>query len=50
MSGLRVADVGCFSGGLSLYMARRNAETVYAVDELEAHLAQCAYLSDALEL
>lgn len=41
---LRVADVGCFTGGLSLLMAHRGAEVVYAVDEIPQHLAQCAFL------
>jgi SAM-dependent methyltransferase len=45
LDGMRVADVGCFTGGLSLLMAHRGAEVVYAVDEIPEHLAQCTYLS-----
>ncbi len=45
LDGMRVADVGCFTGGLSLLMAHRGAEVVYAVDEIPEHLAQCAYLA-----
>lgn len=45
LDGLRVADVGCFTGGLSLLMAHRGAETVYAVDEIPEHLAQCALVA-----
>jgi SAM-dependent methyltransferase len=46
LRGLRVADVGCFTGGLALLMAHRGAETVYAVDEIPQHLAQCAFLAE----
>jgi SAM-dependent methyltransferase len=44
LDGLRVADVGCFTGGLSLLLAHRGAEVVFAVDEIPEHLAQCAFL------
>jgi SAM-dependent methyltransferase len=44
LDGMRVADVGCFTGGLSLLMAHRGAEVVYAVDEIPEHLAQCEFL------
>jgi SAM-dependent methyltransferase len=46
LSGLAVADVGCFTGGLSLYMASRGPTQVYAIDEIPEHLAQCAYMSE----
>src|SRR5579862_2778565 len=46
LEGMRVADVGCFTGGLSLLMAHRGAAIVYAVDEIPQHLAQCAFLAD----
>jgi SAM-dependent methyltransferase len=42
---MTVADVGCFTGGLSLLMASLGAARVIAVDEVPAHLAQCSYLS-----
>ncbi|MDP8958367.1 MAG: class I SAM-dependent methyltransferase [Actinomycetota bacterium] len=48
--GSRVADVGCFTGGLSLLMAARRAETVYAVDEIPEHVEQCAFLADAFRM
>ena len=45
LSGLRVADVGCFTGGLSLLMASRGAAEVHAVDEIPEHLEQAAFLA-----
>jgi SAM-dependent methyltransferase len=45
LDGMRVADVGCFTGGLSLLMAERGASVVYAVDEVPEHLAQCKFLT-----
>ena len=44
-----VADVGCFTGGLSLFLATRNPSIVYAVDELPDHLAQCSYLAEVFQ-
>jgi SAM-dependent methyltransferase len=44
LDGMRVADVGCFTGGLSLVIAARGAGVVYAVDEIPEHLAQCELL------
>lgn len=41
LNDLVVADVGCFSGGLSLLMAQRNARQVFAIDELPRHVEQC---------
>lgn len=46
LGGMTVADVGCFSGGLSLYMAARNPAVVHAVDEVPAHLDQCDFLAE----
>ncbi len=46
LDGLCVADVGCFTGGLSLLMAHRGATIVHAVDEIPEHLAQCAFLAE----
>ena len=48
LDGLALADVGCFSGGLSLLAAQRGARVVYAVDEIPEHLEQCRVLVDAL--
>jgi SAM-dependent methyltransferase len=45
LDGMCVADVGCFTGGLSLLMAHRGAGVVYAVDEIPEHLAQCIFLA-----
>jgi SAM-dependent methyltransferase len=50
LTGQVVADVGCFTGGLSLYLAARNPSVVYAVDELPGHLAQCAYLAEVFQM
>jgi len=41
-----VADVGCFTGGLSLYLAARNPRLLYAVDEIPEHVQQCAFLAE----
>jgi len=46
MEGLRVADIGSFTGGLSLLVAHRGAAEVVAVDEIPEHIAQCAYLCE----
>jgi SAM-dependent methyltransferase len=50
LTGQAVADVGCFTGGLTLYLAARNPSVVYAVDELPDHLAQCAYLAEVFQM
>jgi SAM-dependent methyltransferase len=50
LDGLRVADVGCFTGGISLLMAERGAEVVYAVDEIPEHLDQCAFVASAFDI
>lgn len=49
LTGQTVADVGCFTGGLSLLMAARGATKVYAVDELPDHLAQCNYMAEVFK-
>jgi SAM-dependent methyltransferase len=46
LTGRIVADIGCFTGGLSLYLAARNPSLVYAVDEIPQHLRQCACLAE----
>ena len=43
---LRVADIGCYTGGLSLLLAHRGAAQVLAVDEIPEHVAQCSYLCE----
>lgn len=50
LTGLRVADVGAFSGGISALLAGRNADTVYAVDELPGHARQAEVVVDAFGL
>jgi SAM-dependent methyltransferase len=45
LSGMTVADIGCFTGGISMLMASRGASRVIAVDEVPAHLAQCSFVS-----
>jgi SAM-dependent methyltransferase len=47
LSGMRVADVGAFTGGISALMAGRGAEIVYAVDELPGHAEQARVVADA---
>ncbi|KAA3447139.1 hypothetical protein C7I87_28190 [Mesorhizobium sp. SARCC-RB16n] len=49
LDGMRVADIGCFTGGLSLLMAHRGAEVVYALDEIPEHLAQCEFLASTFD-
>ena len=46
LSGMRVADVGCYTGGLSLIMSARGPSVVYAVDEVGEHLDQAVFLAD----
>jgi 2-polyprenyl-3-methyl-5-hydroxy-6-metoxy-1,4-benzoquinol methylase len=50
LTGKRVADVGAFTGGLSVLLAARGAEQVAAVDELGDHLEQCRLVADAFGL
>ncbi len=46
LTGKVVADVGAFTGGLSLLMASRGATVVHAVDEVPEHLDQCRLLAE----
>ena len=50
LTGLRVADVGCFTGGLSAIAASRAAEKVYAIDEVPEHLEQCKFVAEVFGL
>lgn len=50
LKGLRVADVGAYTGGVALLLAARGAEKVYAVDEIPAHVAQCAFVAEAFQM
>jgi len=50
LSGLRTADVGAYTGGISAIMASRGAEVVYSVDELPEHGRQAACVADAFGL
>lgn len=47
LRGLVVADVGCFTGGVTALLAHRGAEKVVAVDEVASHLEQCRVVVDA---
>jgi len=50
LDGLKVADVGCFSGALTALLAARGAGVVYAIDEVSEHLRQCQIVVRAFEL
>lgn len=50
LTGKQAADVGCFTGGLSVLLAARGAERVAAIDELPEHLDQCKLIADAYGL
>ena len=50
LDGMRVADIGCYTGGISVLMAERGAETVYAVDEISEHVDQCRFVAETLRL
>src|SRR5277367_4066225 len=45
-----VADVGCYSGGLTAVLASRGAERVYAIDEVIPNLRQCEIVCRAFGL
>jgi 2-polyprenyl-3-methyl-5-hydroxy-6-metoxy-1,4-benzoquinol methylase len=47
LDGKHVADIGCFTGGLSVLMAARGAASVAAVDEVPEHLEQCDLVAGA---
>ena len=49
LKGIRAADIGCFTGGISLILAHRGAEDVLAVDEVPEHVEQCAYVAEVFE-
>ena len=46
LDGYSVADIGCFTGGLTLLMAARQPKVVYAIDEIAEHIDQCKFLCD----
>lgn len=50
LRGGSAADVGCFTGGLTLYMAAHGAASIYAIDEIPTHLEQCRLVVDAFEV
>jgi 2-polyprenyl-3-methyl-5-hydroxy-6-metoxy-1,4-benzoquinol methylase len=50
LTGKAVADVGAFTGGLSLLLAGRGASVVHAVDEVPEHLEQCRLLAEAFDV
>lgn len=46
IDGQRVADIGCYTGGVALYLAHIGAAQVYAIDEVVGNLDQCRYLAE----
>lgn len=50
LEGLNVADVGCFSGGVSAILAARRAESVIAIDEIPEHVEQLRIVKNAFLL
>ncbi|MDI6822388.1 MAG: methyltransferase domain-containing protein [Actinomycetota bacterium] len=47
--GLSLADVGCFTGGLTLLMAARDPKVIYAIDEIPEHIHQCEFLCEVFK-
>jgi SAM-dependent methyltransferase len=47
---LRIADVGCFSGGITKILAERNAKIVFSIDEIPEHVEQCKLVKEAFGL
>lgn len=50
LTGRSVADIGAFTGGLSMVLASRGATVVHAVDEVPEHLAQCALMAEVFHV
>lgn len=50
LEGLTVADVGCFSGGVSAILAARRAKSIIAIDEIPEHAEQCRIVKNAFSL
>lgn len=50
MNGLTVADVGCYSGGISMIMASREAEKIFSIDEIKERLEQCKFMSELFKI
>lgn len=48
--GMHAADVGCFTGGLTMLIASRGAAQVYAVDEVPAHLDQARFVGETFNV
>jgi len=49
LTGLNVADVGCYTGGIAALFASRGGNVV-AIDELASHTDQCALLAEVFGL
>jgi SAM-dependent methyltransferase len=45
-----VADVGCYSGGITAVLAARQPDKVYAIDEIAPNLKQCEIVCKAFGL
>jgi len=50
LEGQDLADVGCFTGGVSAILAARNARSVLAIDEIPEHVEQCRVVKEAFSL
>ena len=48
LRGKTCADVGCFSGGLSLFLAAQGAVRLHSIDEVPEHVEQCRLTASAL--
>ena len=48
LRGKTCADVGCFSGGLSLSLAAQGAAQLHSIDEVPEHVEQCRLTASAL--
>ncbi len=50
LQGMRVADVGCCSGGITAFLAHRGAAEILAVEEIPEFAEQCRYVAELFEL
>jgi SAM-dependent methyltransferase len=50
LHGVRLADIGAYSGGVTALLASRGAETVFAIDEVLEHVEQAGVVVDAFGL
>lgn len=50
LAGQNIADVGCFTGGVSAILAARGVKNVLAIDEIPEHIGQCEVVKGAFSL